>query len=92
MGLFDSVKKFKDQNYESLKKESKGKGTLFVDPEFPPDDRSLSTTPEKFGRVVWRRPQVPCSNHLDWHWQLRWWAVSSEAVACAKETCVRETE
>ena len=87
MGLFDSVKKFKDQNYESLKKESKGKGTLFVDPEFPPDDRSLSTTPEKFGRVVWRRPQVPYSNHLNWHM-----AVGSEAVACAKETCVRETE
>ena len=85
MGLFDSVKKFKDQNYESLKKESKGKGTLFVDPEFPPDDRSLSTTPETFGRVVWKRPQVPCSNHLDFHWQLWRWAFSLKAAAKPKQ-------
>ena len=58
MGLFGSVKKFKGQDYHALKKESKKKGTLFIDTEFPPDDRSLSSTPGKFGGVVWKRPKV----------------------------------
>ena len=56
--LFDSVKKYKNQDYETLKKECVTKGTLFIDPEFPPDDRSLSSTPGKFGNVVWKRPKV----------------------------------
>ena len=59
--LFDSTKKYKNQDYQGLKKESQTKGTLFIDPEFPPDDRSLSSTPGKFGNVVWKRPKVRVS-------------------------------
>ena len=59
MGLLSgSVKQYKNQDYQALKKESQTKGTLFIDTEFPPDDRSLSSTPGKFGNVVWKRPKV----------------------------------
>lgn len=58
MPLFDSVKKFKNQDYHKLKKECQAKGTLFIDTEFPPDERSLSSTPGKYGGVVWKRPKV----------------------------------
>lgn len=58
MGLFETVKKYKNQDYNALKKECKKKGTLFIDPEFPPDERSLSSTPGKFGNIVWKRPKV----------------------------------
>ncbi|XP_076435839.1 calpain-5-like [Babylonia areolata] len=57
MGLFDTVAKFKGQDYKALKKEAKVRGRLFVDPEFPPEDRSLSATPGKHGNVVWKRPK-----------------------------------
>ncbi|XP_076435379.1 calpain-5-like [Babylonia areolata] len=60
--LFDSVKKYKGQDYHALKKETKKKGMLFIDSEFPPDDRSLSSTPDKFGNVVWKRPKQICDN------------------------------
>ncbi|KAK7443283.1 hypothetical protein BaRGS_00040463 [Batillaria attramentaria] len=60
--LFDSTKKYKNQDYQTLKKECKTKGTLFIDTEFPPDDRSLSSTPGKFGNVVWKRPKQICDN------------------------------
>lgn len=58
MGLFETVKKYKNQDYNKLKKECKAKDTLFIDTEFPPDERSLSSTPGKFGNVVWKRPKV----------------------------------
>ena len=67
MGLFDSVKKYKDQDYSALKKESQERGTLFIDTEFPPDERSLSSTPGKFGNVVWKRPKVIPSNYHSFH-------------------------
>ncbi|PVD18725.1 hypothetical protein C0Q70_21276 [Pomacea canaliculata] len=62
MGLFETVKKYKNQDYNALKKECKKKGTLFIDPEFPPDERSLSSTPGKFGNIVWKRPKQICDN------------------------------
>ncbi|KAK7090807.1 calpain-5-like [Littorina saxatilis] len=60
--LFDQNKKYKNQDYSALKKECQTKGTLFIDPEFPPDDRSLSSTPGKFGSVVWKRPKQICDD------------------------------
>lgn len=60
--LFNSVKKYKNQDYSALKKECRTKGTLFIDTEFPPDNRSLSSTPGKFGNVVWKRPKQICDN------------------------------
>ena len=53
-GAFD----VSDQNYEELKKECLRNGTLFEDPSFHADDRSLffsQPTPRKF---VWKRPGV----------------------------------
>ncbi|GFN79965.1 calpain-5 [Plakobranchus ocellatus] len=64
MGLFDSVVRYKNQEYDKLKKECQTKGTLFIDTEFPPDDRSLSSTPGKFGGVVWKRPKQICSDPM----------------------------
>ncbi|KAK6194889.1 hypothetical protein SNE40_000425 [Patella caerulea] len=60
--LFGSVVKYKNQDYDALKKESKEKGTLFIDTEFPPDDRSLFFTPNKMQGVVWKRPKQICDN------------------------------
>ncbi|CAG5114859.1 unnamed protein product [Candidula unifasciata] len=62
MPLFETVKKFKNQDYNKLKKECQAKGTLFIDTEFPPDERSLSSTPGKYGGVVWKRPKQICDN------------------------------
>ncbi|KAK0048922.1 calpain-5 [Biomphalaria pfeifferi] len=62
MVFFNSVKKYKNQDYAKLKKECKSKGTLFIDTEFPPDERSLSKQPGKFGNIVWKRPKQICSD------------------------------
>ncbi|XP_071086234.1 calpain-5-like [Haliotis cracherodii] len=62
MGLFDTVKKYKGQDYNALKKECKEKGTLFIDPEFPPDDRSLFYTKGKLAGVAWMRPKQIVDN------------------------------
>ncbi|XP_041352428.1 calpain-5-like [Gigantopelta aegis] len=62
MGLFDTVKHYKNQNYTALKKECVEKGTLFIDSEFPPDDRSLFFTKDKIQGVVWKRPKQICDD------------------------------
>ncbi|KAL5005458.1 hypothetical protein ScPMuIL_018914 [Solemya velum] len=62
MGFFSSVKKYKNQDYSKLKKESQSRGHLFIDPEFPPDDKSLFYTPGKVGQVVWKRPKDICTD------------------------------
>jgi len=58
MSCFGSMKRYKGQSYEKLKKEAKSKGNLFIDMEFPPDDRSLFYTSGKLAGVVWKRPKV----------------------------------
>ncbi|ESP04935.1 hypothetical protein LOTGIDRAFT_205978 [Lottia gigantea] len=60
--IFGKVTKYKNQDYDTLKKESKEKQTLFIDNEFPPDDRSLFYTPNKIPGVVWKRPKQICEN------------------------------
>ncbi|KAL8595650.1 hypothetical protein ACOMHN_025686 [Nucella lapillus] len=62
MGLFDSVSKYRGQDYKALKKEAKVRGRLFVDTEFPLEERSLSGTPGKHGNVVWKRPKEICAS------------------------------
>ena len=58
MSCFGSIQSYKGQNYSKLKKEAKQKGNLFIDLEFPPDDRSLFYTDAKLAGVVWKRPKV----------------------------------
>lgn len=59
MPLFGSgVAPFKGQDYAKLKKDCKAKGTLFYDPEFPPEDKSLFYSSGKLTGVVWKRPKV----------------------------------
>ncbi|KAL8625593.1 hypothetical protein ACOMHN_014681 [Nucella lapillus] len=60
--LFEKPKHYKNQDYSALKKDAQTKGALFIDSEFPPDDRSLSSTPGKFGNIVWKRPKQICDN------------------------------
>ncbi|XP_061192962.1 calpain-5-like [Saccostrea echinata] len=62
MPCFGSVQTYKGQNYEKLKKEAKDKGALFIDLEFPPDDRSLFYSQAKLANVIWKRPKQICEN------------------------------
>ena len=52
------MKAYKGQDYNKLKKEAKAKGNLYIDLEFPPDDRSLFHSAGKLAGVVWKRPKV----------------------------------
>lgn len=50
---------FKNQKYSSLKKDCLKKGTLFIDPEFPANNKSLfysKVDPD----IVWKRPGELC--------------------------------
>lgn len=58
MSCFGSTHTYKGQDYTKLKKEAQQKGTLFIDLEFPPDDRSLFYSQGKLADVVWKRPKV----------------------------------
>ncbi|KAL4219876.1 Calpain-5 [Mactra antiquata] len=63
MGIFgEDYVKFKNQDYSKLKKECQTKGNLFVDPEFPAQDKSLFYTSGKLAGVTWKRPKDICEN------------------------------
>ncbi|XP_048745136.2 calpain-5-like isoform X2 [Ostrea edulis] len=62
MSCFGSIQSYKGQQYDKLKKEAKQKGNLFIDLEFPPDDRSLFYSQGKLADVVWKRPKQICEN------------------------------
>jgi hypothetical protein len=53
------ITKFKNQSYGNLKKRCQSEGKLFVDPEFPPEVKSMyhsrSMPPDQ---VEWKRPKV----------------------------------
>ena len=54
-----AITKFKNQNYATLKKRCQSEGRLFVDPEFPPEVKSMyhsRTMPPD--QVEWKRPKV----------------------------------
>ncbi|KAF0291460.1 Calpain-5 [Amphibalanus amphitrite] len=60
MGLFSSIKKFKGQDYDKLKKKCQGAGVLFTDSEFPAAARSISPKGVPPANVVWKRPHEIC--------------------------------
>ncbi|XP_052104854.1 calpain-5-like [Mytilus californianus] len=62
MPFFSSTRKHKGQDYNNLKNDCKKKGNLFIDTEFPPDDRSVFHTQGKLAGVVWKRPKQICDN------------------------------
>lgn len=62
MSCFGSTHTFKGQDYSKLKREAQQKGNLFIDLEFPPDDRSLFFSQGKLADVVWKRPKQICEN------------------------------
>lgn len=64
MSCFGSTHTYKGQDYTKLKKEAQQKGTLFIDLEFPPDDRSLFYSQGKLADVVWKRPKVMCEDFV----------------------------
>ncbi|XP_064645832.1 calpain-5-like [Lineus longissimus] len=53
------VRAWKGQKYNSLKSQCKKNGELFVDPEFPPNTRSLFHS-KIDNSVVWKRPGEIC--------------------------------
>lgn len=44
------------QDFEALRQDCLASGNLFVDPEFPPDDRSLYFSQGTPAGVEWKRP------------------------------------
>ena len=56
---------FKGQKYSSLKREYAKKGELFVDPVFPPNNKSLFYS--KVDKdVVWKRPKARICKEITW--------------------------
>ena len=51
------VQSFRGQKYSSIKKECAKLGELFVDPEFPPNNKSLFFS-KVDKEIVWKRPKV----------------------------------
>ena len=49
---------YKGQKYAALKKQAKSSGVLFVDPEFPPNLKSLFCNRPKATNIEWKRPHV----------------------------------
>ena len=52
------AKLYKNQNYESLRDQAKSSGKLFIDPEFPPEAKSIYQSKEVPSDIVWKRPGV----------------------------------
>lgn len=52
------TKPYLNQNYDSLKSQAKSSGNLFVDPEFPPEAKSIYQSKEVPSDIVWKRPGV----------------------------------
>lgn len=54
-----TIHNFKNQSYSKLKKRCQAEGKLFIDPEFPPEAKSMyysqAMAPES---VEWKRPKV----------------------------------
>ena len=51
------VKKYRNQDFSSLKATCVTNGRLFEDPEFPAADSSLFFSKESPLKVVWKRPK-----------------------------------
>ncbi|KAK3570286.1 hypothetical protein QTP86_017201, partial [Hemibagrus guttatus] len=63
--MFSSVTPFEGQEYAALKKQCQQNGSLFEDPLFPAEDRSLFFQGNRIGKVTWKRPKELCADpHL----------------------------
>ena len=49
---------FRNQRYSKLKSQCEKEGRLFVDPEFPADNKSLFFSRSPAEPVEWKRPKV----------------------------------
>ena len=58
MGLFDSPTPYKGQDYSALRKQAQESGHPFIDPEFPPDQKSLFFSGGNATGLEWKRPKV----------------------------------
>ena len=52
------VRKFRNQNYQKLKRDCQRRGQPFTDPEFPPQADSLFYSGRNDLDIVWKRPGV----------------------------------
>ena len=58
MGLFDSPTPFRNQSYSSLRDQAQKSGNLFVDTEFPAQDKSVFYSGGGAAGLEWKRPKV----------------------------------
>ena len=58
MGLFSQPTPFNGQVYSELRKQAQQSGELFVDKEFPPEEKSLFKSGGKLAGIEWKRPKV----------------------------------
>jgi len=52
------VKKYNNQDYSKLRRQHQGSSTLFTDPTFPANARSLWKSGKNEKEIVWKRPSV----------------------------------
>ncbi len=52
------IKAFRNQKYHELRSQAKNAGTLFVDPEFPPEPQSIYQSKPAPSDIIWKRPGV----------------------------------
>ncbi|KAF7699253.1 calpain-5a [Silurus meridionalis] len=63
--MFFSVKPFEGQQFAALIKQCQHNKTLFEDPLFPAEDRSLFYQGNRIGKITWKRPKEICDDpHL----------------------------
>ncbi|KAM8799931.1 calpain-6 [Eudromia elegans] len=60
--MSSSVRLFRDQKYQELKRQCIEHGRLFEDPEFPASDESLFYTRAPPRKVEWKRPKELCED------------------------------
>lgn len=58
MGIFRTIKPFKDQDFSKLKSSCLSSGELYLDKEFPPVDQSLFFSNNAPDNIEWKRPGV----------------------------------
>ena len=64
LGLFNKPVPYKGQKFSDLKNAAVKSGTLFEDPEFPAEEKSLFTSGGKLAGIEWKRPKVHFMHHF----------------------------
>ncbi|KAK2167765.1 hypothetical protein LSH36_24g05011 [Paralvinella palmiformis] len=65
MGIFSHPTPYNSQVYSELRKQAQQSGELFVDKEFPAEEKSLFKSGGKLAGIEWKRPKDICSDpHL----------------------------